>query len=253
MSRSVLAPQGIVTPEAVRLDFRPAGVGSRAVALLLDLMLLVAVQLLVGIAMVLARAWLTPLTVVSILGFVLLVYPVVFEVAWQGRTPGKAALGLRVVTVEGAPVGLRHAVIRSAFGLIDIYATIGAVAVVSALVTRRHQRLGDLVAGTIVLRERSGDPPPEPLRLQVPVGWEAYAATLDPAALDHADYEVIRAFLLRTASLDPAARIDVARALADPVAARLHHRPPAGVSAELFLVCLAARYQQRVRRTGTAT
>jgi uncharacterized RDD family membrane protein YckC len=240
--------RGIVTPEAVRLDFAPAGIGSRALALLIDLMALVAVQLVVGVAMLLTRAWLTPVTAISIAGFVLLAYPVVFEVAWRGRTPGKAALGLRVTTVEGAPVGLRHAVIRAAFALVDVYATVGAVAVLSALVTRRNQRLGDLVAGTLVLRERSADAQPEPLRVAVPAGWEAYAAALDPAALSRRDYEVVRSFLLRAGDLDPGARERLARRLADPLADRLGHRPPPGVSAELFLVCLAGRYQQRAGR-----
>ena len=248
MAVSAVPARGVVTPEAVRLDFAPAGIGSRGVALLIDLCVLLAIQLVVGTAMIFARALLDPLTVASILGFVLLVYPVAFEVAWRGRTPGKAAMGLRVVTVEGAPVGLRHAVIRAAFSLLDIYASIGAVAVVSALVSKRHQRLGDLAAGTMVLRERTADPPPYPLALTVPAGWEGYAAMLDPAALSRRDYETVRSFFLRAADLDPAAREALARRIADPIAAPLGHRPPPGVSAELFLRCLAARYQQRASR-----
>ncbi len=79
-------------------------------------------------------------------------------------------MGLRVVTREGAPVQFRHAAIRAALGLIDFYLAFGGVAVISALVTREHQRLGDLVAGTLVLRERTGARAPTAVRFAVPAG-----------------------------------------------------------------------------------
>jgi uncharacterized RDD family membrane protein YckC len=241
---------GIVTPEAVRLEFQTAGIASRGLALVLDLMLLLVAMMIVGLAVLLAQDLFTPITVISIFALVLIAYPAVFEVALRGRTPGKVALGLRVVTVEGAPVGLRHAVIRAAFLLVDVYATAGAVAVVSVLFSTRNQRLGDHVAGTIVLRERSAQPSPRPMWLTVPPGWEPYAAALDPAALRRQDYELIRTFLVRAHEFHPSARERLARRLADPIAVRLGHRPPPGVTPELFLVCLAARYQQRVSRPG---
>lgn len=248
---SVLRARGVVTPEAVRLEFQPAGVGSRALALLLDLLALSAIMFTVGMAMFLARAWMSPVTVGSIAGLVLLAYPVAFEVGMRGRTPGKAALGLRVVTVEGAPVQVRHATIRAAFGLLDVYATFGAVAVASTLLTVRNQRLGDLVAGTMVLRERTGESQPLPVHFEVPRGWEAYAAMLDPAVLDAETYATVRAFLIRAHGFDPAARERLARRLATPLAERLGHRPPQRVSPELFLLCLASRYQSRTGRLAT--
>jgi uncharacterized RDD family membrane protein YckC len=81
-------------------------------------------------------------------------YPVGFETLWRGRTPGKAAMGLRVVTVEGAPVRFRHAATRAAIGLLELTGTAGAIAVIASLSSARGQRLGDLAAGTLVIRER---------------------------------------------------------------------------------------------------
>lgn len=244
---------GIVTPEAVRLEFEPAGVGSRAIALVLDLLLqatvvallLFALGLLAGGAGAGLPDW-VGVTVTLLLVFgVVWGYPIAFETMWRGQTLGKAAMGLRVVTREGAPVRFRHAAVRAALGIVDFYLAFGGVAVVSALVTREHQRLGDLVAGTLVLRERTGAGAPTPVRFTVPSGAESYAATIDPAGLTAADYAAVRGFLLRAGGLAPAVRADVASRIARPLAARLRHRPPDGVSPELFLVCVAARFQER--------
>lgn len=236
---------GIVTPEAVRLEFSPAGIGSRCLALMIDLAILGTALFALLVAVGLSGLPASPLTVGSLVLFVLLLYPALFEVALGGRTPGKAALGVRVVTREGAPIGLRHAALRAALGLVDFYLTLGGAAVVSALATRQSQRLGDLVAGTLVLRERGAGGTPGAVRFAVPPGYQAYADTLDPGVLQPHAYEAVRAFLLRAHELDPTARRELARRLADPLALRLGHRPPPGTTPELFLLCLAARYQQR--------
>jgi uncharacterized RDD family membrane protein YckC len=243
-----------LTPEAVTLDFQAAHIGSRFVALMLDY----AVVGVVVFALLLAGVFLSEaglldavpewvgVTLVLLLVFgVIWGYPVAFETLWRGRTPGKAAMGLRVVTVEGGPVTFRHAAIRAALGLVEFQATSGLLAVLSALLTRRHQRLGDLVAGTLVVRERVGAGRPEPVEFRVPPGAESYAATLDVSGLRAEDYAAVRAFLLRASSLDEAARPRVAAALAGSVRERMHHTPPPGVPDEVFLQAVAARYQQR--------
>jgi len=176
---------------------------------------------------------------------VLLGYPVAFETLWRGRTPGKAALGLRVVTKEGAPVRFRHAAVRGFVGLVDFYVTTGAAAVIAVLITRDNQRLGDLAAGTLVLRERSGAGRARAVRFGVPPGYEGYAATLDTAGLRAEDYAAVRSFLMRAGTLPAHVRADLGAQVADAVAARLHHRPPPGVTAEAFLACAAAAFQHR--------
>ena len=84
---------------------------------------------------------------------------------------------------------------------------------------------------------------PEAAHFTVPPGAEAYAITLDPSGLSSRDYEVVREFLLRANSLERRRRYVMSANLARALAVKLGHNPPAGISPELFLVCLAARYQ----------
>ncbi|MGI8775873.1 MAG: RDD family protein [Acidimicrobiales bacterium] len=245
----------MVTPEAVALELPPANVGSRLFGLALDwLVISVAGGLLsfgffaAARGVHLATGWVIA-AFVLLYGALIFGYPVACETLWRGRTVGKAAMGLRVVTVEGAPVRFRHAAIRAALGLVELGLTGGAVAVLSILVTRRHQRLGDLVAGTLVLRERSGLRAPTPVRFTVPYGMEAYAATLDVAGVTTDDYVATRTFLVRAAALPPGVRWWLSDQVATPVATRVRPSPPAGVSAEAWLACVAAVYQNG-RGTG---
>lgn len=244
---------GVVTPEAVRLEFSEANVGSRGVALLLDgfVMFFILMVLNTAIGFLLASAtgtvpgWVAATTLLVANLLVIFGYPVTFETALRGRTPGKSAMGLRVVTVEGAPVTFRHAMIRAALALVDFGVTFGLGAVLATLLSKRHQRLGDMVAGTVVLRQRTGEEAPWASQFSVPRGAESYAVTIDPSGLSAGDYELVRSFLLRARTLAPQPRREIAERLAAVLARKLDHQRPATVSAELFLSCLAARYQQR--------
>jgi uncharacterized RDD family membrane protein YckC len=251
-------PSGIVTPEAVLLEFETAGVGSRTAAELID----VAVQLTLLLLMSLAVSFLAGVVgggsgvVAAILFLVLtflviLGYPVAFESLWNGRTLGKAALGLRVVTVEGGPVRFRHAAIRGILGLFSLWITFGSVAVLSVILTARNQRLGDLAAGTLVLRERTASATAAmAMSFPAPRGYEAYVTSIDVSALTSDQYGVIRSFLIRVLDLTLAARSALAVSLANRTAEQLHHTPPPGVAPEIFLACVAAAYQ--IRHGGPA-
>jgi uncharacterized RDD family membrane protein YckC len=240
----------IVTPEAVRLEFEAAGLASRTLARLLDiaaaLFLLQAVLTAMSFTLV-ALSDVALIVVGSIVVFLAIFgYPAAAETWFQGRTVGKAILGLRVVTVEGGPVGFRQAAIRSMFQVVDfVFVPGGAVAVVSALCTRRSQRVGDLVAGTFVVRERQGVTDPGAVPFPPPWGYEAYVASLDPSVLGPDGHRRIRSYLLRTPSLTLEARGRLSLAYAEPVAARMGHRPPPNVSPELFLYCVVAAQQRR--------
>lgn len=239
---------GIVTPEAVVLAFDTAGVGSRVLAELLDLLIQAAAFGVLALGFAVLGS--TPFGTAGVyfgLFAVMFCYPVGIETLWRGRSVGKAAMGLRVVTVEGGQIRFRHALVRGAMGLVDFWLSGGAVAVISVLTTPRNQRLGDLVAGTLVLRERTGARTLSATEFGVPPGWESYAATLDVSGLTATDYQAARAFLLRAWSLDPVTRDRLAREIATPLLGRLRHVPPAGVPAEAFLMCVAARFQQRQR------
>jgi uncharacterized RDD family membrane protein YckC len=248
-------PARMVTPEAVALEFRTANIGSRILAFFVDwlvvgagvALLLLAIALVGTVAGSSLPEWLGLALVLVLLPCWTLGYFIAFETLWRGRTLGKAALGLRVVTSEGAPVRFRHAAVRALVGLVDFYLGLGFFAVVFILFSRNNQRLGDLVAGTLVLRERSGLAAPVPVSFAPPPGYEPYTATLDVARLTTEEYQAARSYLLRAPSLPPTPRAALARQLADPLAAHLRPPPPPGITPELFLRCVAAAYQQRQR------
>lgn len=240
----------VVTPEAVVLQFETAGLGSRALAVLIDLAIQGGLLVLASIPLVTlagsgqsaTAGIVVALLVVTV---ILLGYPIAFETLWRGRTPGKAALGLRVVTSDGAPIRFRHAAVRGFLTLVDLYLTSGAGAVLSVLCTRDNQRLGDLAAGTMVLRQRTGAQAPVPVSFSVPPGWEPYAATLDPAGLTGDDHVAVRSFLLRAPDLPSPARHGLAAQIATTVAGHMGHTPPPGTHPEGFLACVAAVHQAR--------
>ena len=149
----------LVTGEAVALDLRPAALPSRLLAALLDALLqgVLLVVLLIatsyaGTGSDAASAALSILVIV--LGTV--AYPVAFETALRGRTPGKAALGLRAVRDDGGPIGFRQALVRGLAGAFlerpGITFFFGAL--VCSLLHPSGKRIGDVLAGTVVLRER---------------------------------------------------------------------------------------------------
>ncbi len=202
--------RGVVTPEAVVLEFENASIPSRAFGQLIDLF--VRIGLFYGLALFASVIGLgagsSVVVVTFIIGTFLIIfgYPVLFEARWQGRTIGKRMLGLRVVTVEGAPVSFRHAAIRAMVAIVDFFIPpIGVVATFSVLLTPRSQRLGDVFAGTIVLRERTGAAFPVPVSFPPLPGYDTYARSLDVGGVTPEQYGVIRSFLLRVAQLSPEA------------------------------------------------
>jgi uncharacterized RDD family membrane protein YckC len=230
-----LSVAGIVTPEAVPLRFDTATVGSRVVAV---------VFAAVSAGSVLGDA-VTVIVVLSLVLGLLVGYPAAMEALWDGRTLGKAAMGLRVVTREGAPVRFRHSAIRAMIGLIEIFALLGIPAVVAMLLTARDQRLGDLVAGTLVLRQRPGRRPTSPVTFAVPWNWESWVATLDVSRLSAEQYGVVRAFLIRAPELSPDARWQISGELSAMVAQRMGVPVPPTVHPEMFLTGVATAYQRR--------
>ena len=182
---------------------------------------------------------------------VLVVWPTAWEVATKGRSPGKIALGLRVVTVEGAPIRVRHALVRGLVGLVEIVLTFGIVAVGVALASHRFRRLGDHLAGTVVIRERgAGAAGAQPRRFVPHPGWEPWAARLDTTRLGPDDYRLVRSFLLRAGHLPPATRDRLGHQILDRVLPRAGIDPTAAAalgswSVEAPLVAIAAAYQRR--------
>lgn len=240
--------QPIITPEAVVLDFDRAGVASRTLAMAVDVLALgvtwLVVVLAVGLTVGLDGSGAALFYVLFSL-LLLLSWFWGFETLLRGRTPGKGALGLRVVGVDGTPIRFQQAFLRAAVGIVDfLLLPVGCIAVLTVLMSPRDQRLGDMAAGTLVVRERSARSYVAPVWFPPPPGYERYTSTLDVGALDAEAYEVIRSYLLRLHELTPAARDHMAVRLANPVAVRMRHTPAQFLHPQAFLVCVAAAWQQ---------
>lgn len=164
----------ITIPEQVWLDYEPASIATRGLAFLIDfiirwlgfLLLVVLIgslassleaiyEALRDIAAFQTKSNLSQIALAILLSLVLIVeisYPLYFEVMRQGVSPGKALFGLRVVDERGLPLTLRTSFLRTLFNVIDIQG-VGLVALISMVLSKRSQRLGDLAAGTMVVHE----------------------------------------------------------------------------------------------------
>jgi uncharacterized RDD family membrane protein YckC len=231
----------IPTPEGVELQLVLAGLGSRLVATIVDVLIKGAVLLalwLIGDAAGGDEAGgflVAGLLVASF--FVSFGYDVAFETLASGRTPGKRAAGLRVVRLGGEPVGFVASAVRNLLRLVDGLPGIYAVGAVSVLFSRRNQRLGDLAAGTLVVRERRA-----PLPVARPAApdfalADRYAAW-DVSGVTSFELVTVRRFLERRWQLDPAARGRLGWELAERLRPKVAGAPP-DLHPEQFLEALA--------------
>ncbi|MYR60596.1 RDD family protein [Streptomyces sp. SID625] len=241
----------LVTGEAVALELRPARLPSRALAVLLDLAVTVAAYLLVSVGLLVATASLDEAAQValSIAAFLLVLVggPIAVETLSHGRSLGKLACGLRVVRDDGGPIRFRHALVRGAIGVVEILMTFGIVACIASLVSARGRRLGDVFAGTLVVRERtaagrmSAVPPPPP--------WLAGRfSALDLSAVPDGLWLAVRQYLTRMQQLDPQAGRDLAQRLATDLSALTGVPVPPGVPPAMYLAAVLQERQVREAR-----
>ncbi|MCI3240938.1 RDD family protein [Streptomyces spinosisporus] len=242
----------LVTGEAVALELRPARLPSRALAVLLDLGVAMVVYIVLTIALVASTASLDDAAqiAVSIAGFVLVLVggPIAVETLSHGRSLGKLACGLRVVLDDGGPIRFRHALVRGGIGVVEILMTFGVVACIASLVSARGRRLGDVFAGTLVVRERvpvgrTGFLPPPP-------PWLAGRfSELDLSAVPDGLWLAVRQYLTRMQQLDPQVGWAMAERLASDLADRTGAPIPQGVPPAAFLAAVVQERQAReVRR-----
>lgn len=215
----------IETPERVRFRHRVAGPGTRALALAVDLAIQGTVLGLLALLGVLAGGLVPGASqVVSGLGLVVLFlvswfYAAAFEVFWAGRTPGKALLGLRVVRSDGARIGLRDALLRNLLRGADALPVGYVVGGLVSMADPAFRRLGDLVAGTVVVVEERTRPP-EALRVDPPVTEAERQALPVHVALRRDELRVIEELLRRLPRLWPERAEELAERLAPLLAAR---------------------------------
>jgi uncharacterized RDD family membrane protein YckC len=235
----------LVVGEAVVLEMRLAKLASRSLALALDfavqLFLLIIVTFIVFGVQV-DDALSAALALVSFVA-VIVGYPVSFETLTRGRSLGKMALGLRVVREDGGPIRFRHALVRGLSGVVEFWLSGGAVALITSLASSKGKRVGDFLAGTVVVRERM-PAQAAPVAMMPPqlAGW---ASTLDLARVPDDLALAARQFLGRFHDLAPEVRESMGSRLATAMAGVTTPPPPPGVPAWAFLSAVLAERRRR--------
>ncbi|MBA3745624.1 RDD family protein, partial [Sporichthya sp.] len=243
----------VVVGEAVALELRLAKLPSRALALIIDFAVmalpLFGIGVLAGTAASNTDEALGAAILLVSLVSVVFGYPVLCETLSRGRSPGKAALGLRVVREDGGPVQFRHALTRALLGILDFYALFGTVAVVVSLGSAKGKRLGDLLAGTVVIRERvpkSNAPP-----AVMPPHLAAWAATLPVSRLPDVLALEARQVIGRLEELEPEIGESLSRQLAEEMLVALGTSAPGGSDpVSVLSAVLAERRNRELARAG---
>lgn len=257
----------IDTPENIEFAYDIAGIGSRFLAAIIDTLLIGTVQIIVFVVLGLlfglldlddTSAGSVLVALAGLLSFVMLWgYYIVFEVIWNGQSPGKRAIGLRVVREGGRPITFVSSAIRNLIRIVDFLPAFYGIGVVVMFVDRRARRLGDLAGGTLVVKERrgitleslTGSGPGLPQPLAQP-GEPAPQPTLpNVQLLNDQDYNLVQEFLRRRDELGRDARLRLGAQLASGLQARLGL--PQGGDAERFLQHVVAEYQLLKRQHET--
>src|SRR5215470_10625943 len=240
--------EDLIIGEGVVLDLRPASFATRALCIALDLTLLFIVAF--GVLLVLggaAAGGLDPAAASAVLLVlevgVLVGIPVAVETATRGRSLGKLAGGLRVVRDDGGPVRFRQSLVRGLLTLLEFYACGFSIALIASLSNARGKRVGDMLAGTYVIRERGRTTsiPPVPMPPEL-AGW---AAGADIGRIPDRLAVAARQYLGRLAGLHPSSRQRLGTALAAQLGALVAPPPPQGTTPEAFLAAVLAERRRR--------
>jgi uncharacterized RDD family membrane protein YckC len=257
----------IDTPELVAIEMPLAGIGSRFIAILIDYLIWGVVFLVLGIMAAIIVPALHVFGGVSanwaIGVFVLILfllqwgYFTLFETFDFGRTPGKRVAKIRVIHQSGRGVNFVESLARNLVRFVDYLPGFYAVGVVSIFISKRNQRLGDMVAGTLVVRDRGAEAP-----LWGEIGSRtltapAFTAPAIPAPhlrvtlpapslvkLSAADLEVLEGFFARRLDMDPATRSALANRIASALCAKSGLSIPPDTTVETFLEAVAHQVRE---------
>ena len=246
----------LITGDAVTLDLRIAGLPSRTLALAVD----VTLQVLLLMAGTVLVSWVfsaggSPGAQAAVtLGMVVLVLvglPTLVETLTRGRSLGKMMMGLRVVRDDGGPTRMRHSLVRAlSMVFLDLWVTSGVVGGISALASSKSKRMGDHLAGTIVVGERIPRGASKHSEITMPPPLAGWAAGLDLVAVPDALALNVRTFLHRAPGLDPTVREATARRLATQMAGYVRTPAPVGTPAEAYLAAVLAERTKRSTAGG---
>lgn len=250
----------VVTGEAVVLEVPCARFPSRLLALALDLLiqviLLFILLVIVGLAITNdgvngATAGAVALTVMIL---IIVGYPVLWETLTRGGSPGKFALGLRVVSDDGGPERFRQALVRGLAAVVEIWLLLGCPALICSLLSERGKRLGDLFAGTFVVQQRLPTGRAGAALPVVSAQLASWGAQLEMSGLTDQTAETARRYLTRLPELTPAAQAELGERIAAAVRAQVSPAPPPGtpVAAYLSAVLTERRNREHARLIAPA-
>jgi uncharacterized RDD family membrane protein YckC len=231
----------IDTPEQTSLEFPLAGIGSRFLGMAAD----TAIQFAAGLVIVIAGLFLLPgagllgraapqwVLAAGIIGFFLLnsAYFAFFEAIWNGQTPGKRYAQLRVMKDDGRPISVYDAIIRNLLRIVDQLPALYGVGLISMLFSKQSKRLGDLVAGTVVVHEK----PLEGVRPVAETAVDTSLPAFDASGITLDELRLIETFMQRRNSWDPGVRTSMAAQISARIGERLGVRVYGWPRTENFL------------------
>jgi uncharacterized RDD family membrane protein YckC len=242
----------IDTPEQVHLEFTLAGIGSRFMATLLDTLIQVLVYLVLVISMFffVANPFTThaPMWVLAIFWLVFFCvywgYYAIFEIVWKGQTPGKRWAGIRVIKESGRAISPFEAIARNLMRVVDWLPSLYGVGVVTMLLNSQNRRLGDFVAGTLVVHETSD----RESNLFFNTGERVEFPFPQAAHLNLPEAELIETFLARRLDIPKEVRQQNAQRIAEMISARLGIPPEARpIDNETFLELIVKEFRNRAK------
>lgn len=235
----------VITGEAVALELQSASVLTRALSGLLDAALYGAIALTLGL---LGTRFAQNQAQAQTLGVITLVcamvgFPLAVETITRGHSMGKLALGVRVVRDDGGSIHFRHAFVRVITGVMELWLTFGGLALIAGVMNRQGKRLGDMLAGTYVVRTRGSEEAITPLLM--PPDLAQWAQQVDVRALPNHLALAGRRFLARTGTLNEQVRAQMAQELAASFEPYVYPAPPWGVHPERFIAAVLVARRDR--------
>lgn len=242
----------ILLGEGVAIDARPAGFATRLLGAVIDVVALLvvawALTLTVGAIGLRTDAAAGAALGVALVVTILVVIPTAVETLSRGRSLGKLALGIRIVRDDGGPIRFRHAVVRALVGVLELWLTIGSVALITSLAHPKGKRLGDVVAGTYAVRVRGGQRVLPPVVMPPELARWAHSADIrrlpDGLALS------ARQLLGRATTLHPQSRVRLGMQIAAEMEKYVAPGAPLGTHPERFIAAVLAERRDREYRTA---
>jgi uncharacterized RDD family membrane protein YckC len=243
----------IETPEQTALEFPLAGIGSRFLAMLAD----TAIQVVTAVVLALVALYLLPVTRLATVlgpqwlvasGIILLFlinsgYFAFFEAIWNGQTPGKRFAQIRVIKDDGRPISAYDSIARNLLRIVDELPSMYFVGVISILFSGQNKRLGDYVAGTIVIHEKRIQDARPFLETKKNAAWPA----LDTSQITPDELRMIETFLHRRDSFEPALRTAMAAKISKRIGEKVGTSVFGWPQTENFLEAVYEQYRSTGR------